>query len=331
MILADGVGERITQWAGTDIGRARAARSVWPKNSYSEACSAAFTELQKLRAELFGLKYPYTRDKIRNTELSALIEQAEKNYSDLSAKVTDEYARRHPQYEVLEGLCAVYRARNRDHPSVEHRVPVIAGGTNDDENLAIAHLGCNLSRGENSQLIADLMTANQRGVPPEGRAAFLEEQQRYREETARLLREAEQRRQKERAAAARWAQDLRAARTEDDELRRELRRLGDRLRRTHDEKEHRRLQVHRGRVKAKRERLGIKLRSLEGQYWWMSERDALLQAPPPGDADVGTEKVVAGVVVEAPAVTVDELGGRRGDVTPLARPYAAVHDRPSRR
>lgn len=34
--------------------------------------------------------------------------------------------------------------RNHAHPTVEHLLPVCVGGTDDPENLAIAHYGCNL-------------------------------------------------------------------------------------------------------------------------------------------------------------------------------------------
>jgi hypothetical protein len=34
--------------------------------------------------------------------------------------------------------------RNHDHPTVEHLLPVCVGGTDDPDNLAIAHYGCNV-------------------------------------------------------------------------------------------------------------------------------------------------------------------------------------------
>ncbi len=38
------------------------------------------------------------------------------------------------------------RGANDRHPSVEHLVPVAAGGTNDESNMRIAHWGCNNRR-----------------------------------------------------------------------------------------------------------------------------------------------------------------------------------------
>jgi hypothetical protein len=283
-ILADGVDERIAQWAGSDIGRVLAAFSVWPKNPYSVLYMQAFAGLQALRTELSDLKFPNSRNRARKLELDALTEEAEKICKALSDEMASEYDRRHPQHEALRAVRAVYLQRNKDHPSVEHRVPVIAGGSNSKENLAIAHLGCNLKRGGNAVLINDLMVANHQGVPLEGRAAFLAERQRHRDEFEQQRREAEIRRQK-------WARALSAALAEDDELRRELRRLGDRLRRTLDETECRKIKSRRGRVKAKREKLRRTIDRLKRQYWWMSDEDAVRQLQVALEAEPRSDKL----------------------------------------
>jgi hypothetical protein len=304
-ILSQGVDERITAWAGTDIGRVLAVFSAWPKNPYWEPYVEASRSAQELRRELSELRYPNSRDEARKAELTPLIEEAEEACNALSAQATDRYERHRPHYEVLEAVRAVYRQRNKDHPSAEHRIPVIAGGTNSKENLAIAHLGCNLKRGGNSLLIADLMIANHKGIPIEGRAAFVEDQQRRRDEFEQQRLEGERRRRE-------WARGLCALWDEYDELRRELRRLGDRLRKTPDENERRKIQNRRGRIKAKRVKLRRNIDRARRDHWWMSEEDVLRYASLPREPEVRPEEVGEVVVESALAMVVELDGDGRG-------------------
>jgi len=57
------------------------------------------------------------------------------------------------------GICGEPIDRTKSHPdsgygSIDHIVPLAIGGTNDEENLQIAHLLCNLQKGKTKQLVS---------------------------------------------------------------------------------------------------------------------------------------------------------------------------------
>lgn len=53
--------------------------------------------------------------------------------------------------DAVRTVVSAYVRRNAPYPTIEHVIPVTAGGGDDDANLAIAHHDCNLSWGTNGK------------------------------------------------------------------------------------------------------------------------------------------------------------------------------------
>lgn len=152
---------------------------------------------------------------------------------------------------LVEGA---YLRRNAGYPTVEHIVPVTAGGGDDDANLSIAHHGCNVLWSDNGKNIA---IENR----TEAFLAWREERQHARKrhwDEARIQAVA-----KFLADERRRRADLVALWTRDDLLRRELRLLGDRLRITTSEEDRVKIQDRRGANKTNREKIRRRINRLE--------------------------------------------------------------------
>ncbi|HEV2344345.1 MAG TPA: HNH endonuclease [Actinocrinis sp.] len=248
--LEQGVDERVVAWVEEDAGRARAILASWRTTTMYE-------EYQRLSTGLFELQHqlrPYTgtasdaRLRFQIADMQIAVDAARE-----LAFGKDEPGQPTVK-DVVRAVYTAYQRRNAGYPTMEHIVPVAAGGGDDDANLAIAHHGCNIS-----------WSTRGKDVAVEDRTqAFL-----TRRDERRQMRERrwDQKRTQTvvefRAAEQKRRVDLVALWSEDDRLRREFRRLGDRLRVTTAEKERIKIQNRRGRIKVRREKIRRRVNRLE--------------------------------------------------------------------
>ena len=278
-ILEQGV-EHVVAWVGSDTDRARAVLARWFLTTACAEHRRLSTELRDLQRQL--RPYAGTASDIR---LRFQVSDAQAAADAASERVFGEVVAGEPSaMDAVRAIEAVYLRRNHGYPTVEHMVPVVSGGGDDDANLALAHFGCNIAwndRGKDADVEnrAEAYLA-WRADRPHARDRLWDQE---RTEAVAKFRAAEH----ERRA------NLFALWTEDDQLRGEFRRLGDQLRVTAAEKERIVIKSRRTRITTKREKIRRRVNRLEVPDLVIGQMSLLYQSP-----------------AAAPAVSADSQGQR---------------------